>query len=215
MNALGTSLVAGVLAALAGTAVASSGSLVEFPPQVMPVVVQVNAHGRVTGIQPSQQLSPGLSQLLVQQLDAWIVKPALVKGRPVASRFIAEVAVRATPRRDGKYNASFVYVKGLPMPFGGAVHWNVIDGGLELALVSDDSIAPHHEWRVHCTTASDPRSAIATLRAQPSIIRSGTRSGPVPAAAARNAATPEMIRPAISAGPPNVRSTGVPHTEIR
>lgn len=137
MNPLRASLLACAVAAFAGTAVASSGSLVEFKPTVMPVVVQVDAQGRVTDILPSEQLTPQMQKMLVKQLDAWIIKPATVKGHPVGSRFIVEVAMQAKPRKDGDYDANFVYVKSMAMPFGGAVHWNVIDGGLELALVSD------------------------------------------------------------------------------
>jgi len=149
MKPLHASLIACAIAGFAGTALASSGSLVEFKPQVMPVVVQVDARGKVTDILPSEQLTPRLQQMLVKQIDAWIVKPATVKGHPVGSRFIVEVAMQAKPRKDGNYDASFVYVKSLAMPFGGAVHWNVINGGLELALVSDMG---GHERQVFDTT---------------------------------------------------------------
>lgn len=215
MKPLRASLIACAIAAFAGTAMASSGSLVEFKPQVMPVVVQVNAQGKVTDILPSEQLPPGLSQLLVHQLDTWIVKPAVVKGRPVSSRFIAEVAVHANPRKDGKYDASFVYVKSLPMPFGGAVHWNVINGGLELALVSDDSRAPHRVWHVHYTTARYPRSAVASAHARPSTTRAGVRSGPVPTSVSRSSPIPVMAHPAAPAPRPIARPVGAPETEIR
>ena len=150
MKPLHASVIACAIAAFAGTALASSGSLVEFKPQVMPVVVQVDAHGKVTDILPSEQLTPRLQQMLVKQIDAWIVKPATVKGHPVGSRFIVEVAMQAKPRKDGNYDASFVYVKSLAMPFGGVVHWNVINGGLELALVSD--MGGGHERQVFDTT---------------------------------------------------------------
>lgn len=148
MKPLRTSLLACAIAAFAGTAFASSGSLVYFKPRVMPVVVQVNAQGKVTDILPSEQLRPQTRNLLMKQLDAWIAKPATVKGKPVASTFIAEVAMRATPRKDGKYDVSFLYVKSLPMPFGGSVYWDNINGGLELALVSDNSATPVHHWVV-------------------------------------------------------------------
>lgn len=149
MNPLRASLIACAIVAFAGTAMASSGSLVEFRPTVMPVVVQVDAQGQVTDIQPSEQLTPRLQKMLVKQLDAWIIGPATVKGHPVGSRFIVEVAMQAKPRKDGNYDASFVYVKSLAMPFAGAVHWNVINGGLELALVSDMG---GHERQVFDTT---------------------------------------------------------------
>lgn len=142
MKALHMSLVACALAAFAGTGFASSGSLVSFKPAVMPVVVQVNTEGKVTSILPAMHLSREYRQLLVKQLDAWIVKPVFVKGHPVASRFIIEVGMRTQPRTDGKYNASFVYVRSLPIPYGGPVHWNVIDGGLRLALVPNVLMFP-------------------------------------------------------------------------
>jgi hypothetical protein len=125
------------VAAFAGTATASSGSLVEFTPRIMPVVVQVNAQGRVTDVLPSQQLEPWAREMLVKQIDAWIAEPAMDHGKPTASRFIMEVAMRVQPRKDGKYDANFVYVKSMPLAYGGALHWDVINGGLELALVSD------------------------------------------------------------------------------
>lgn len=137
MKPLSTSLIAGALVALAGTAMASSGSLVNFKPEVMPVVVQVNARGQVIDILPAVQLSQAYRQLLIKQLDVWITRPAEIKGEPVDSRFIIEVAMQAKPRKDGKYDASFVYVKSMPLAYGGALHWNVINGGLEYALVSD------------------------------------------------------------------------------
>lgn len=149
MKPLHASMIACAIAAFSGTAMASSGSLVEFKPAVMPVVVQVDAQGQVTDVLPSEQLAPWLQKMLVKQLDAWIIKPATVKGHPVSSRFIIEVAMQAKPRKDGNYDTSFVYVKSMAMPFAGAVHWNMINGGLELALVSDMG---GHERQVFDTT---------------------------------------------------------------
>jgi hypothetical protein len=137
MKSLQVGLLGCVVAAFAGPAMASSGSLVEFTPRVMPVVVQVNAKGRVTDILPSQQLEPWAREMLVEQIGAWIAGPAMDHGRPMASRFIMEVAMRVQPRKDGKYDANFVYVKSIPLAYGGALHWDVINGGLELALVAD------------------------------------------------------------------------------
>lgn len=215
MKALHVSLVASALAALAGTAMASSGSLVEFKPQVMPVVVQVNAQGKVTDVLPPQQLPPKLSQLLVRQLDEWVVKPATVKGHPVASRFIAEVAMRASPRKDGKYEASFVYVKSLPMPFGGAVHWNVIDGGLELALVSDDAMGRHHQWRLPYDDAGYPRTRVVPMRTRPDTAYPAGRSGPAPTTAGPAVPARNMASPAAAPQNATARGGSAPGTQIR
>lgn len=209
MKALHISLIAGVLAAVAGTAMASSGSLVEFKPLVLPVVVQVNAQGNVTDILPAVQISPRFRNLLVRQLDEWITSPALLRGHPVASRFIAEVAMRAKQRKDGMYDASFVYVKGLPMPFGGAVHWNVIDGGLQYTLVSDaaarasrtaSEMMTFQEFRRPFAPSERPSSS-------PSSIRPATQSvSPVPLPSSP---------PPPSAGGGNSRAPGAPGTPIR
>lgn len=211
MKSLRASLIACTIATFAGTAMASSGSLVEFKPQVMPVVVQVDARGQVTDILPSEQLTPRLQTMLIEQLDAWIIKPATVKGRPVSSRFIVEVAMQAKPRKDGNYDASFVYVKSLAMPFAGAVHWNVINGGLELALVSDmggherqvfdttdhwqGNHRPAHAWQPATRGGNSPRpafhaadrvSSMPTMAAPP-------QAAPLNAAASSNGA-PRVAR---------------------
>lgn len=201
MKALHAALIVCAIAAFAGTAMASSGSLVEFKPKVMPVVVQVDAQGQVTDIMPSEQLTPRLRKMLIKQLDAWIVKPATVKGHPVGSRFIVEVAMQAKPRKDGDYDASFVYVKSLAMPFAGAVHWNVINGGLELALVSDmggherqmfdttdhwqGNYRPTHAWQP-ATRGATPRPASSHAADRASSVSMPTMAV-APLAAPRNA----------------------------
>ena len=48
MKRFQTTLLFGMLSLAASAALASSGSLNEFRPKVMPVLVQVNAHGKVT-----------------------------------------------------------------------------------------------------------------------------------------------------------------------
>lgn len=212
MKPLRASAIACAIAAFAGTAMASSGSLVEFKPQVMPVVVQVNAEGQVTDILPSEQLTPLWKKMLIKQINAWIVRPAIVKDHPVASRFIIEVGMRAKPRQDGDYDANFVYVRSLPMPVAGAVHWNIIDGGLELALVSDTEGHPQqvfntfddwqgryrspHAWQPATRGGASPRSAA----------RTAYRASPMPTMITAPQASPSMTRPA---------TAGVPHTEIR
>lgn len=212
MKPFRASLLACAIAAVAGTAMASSGSLVEFKPQVMPVVVQVNAEGQVTDILPSEQLTPLWKKMLIKQVNAWIVRPAIVKDHPVASRFILEVAMQAKPRQDGAYDANFVYVKSLPLAFGGALHWDVIDGGLELALVSDMA---GHPRQVFDTTHHRPGSYQS-----PHAWQSATHEGPSPWPAARAAyrasTMPTMIT-APQASPSTTRSAtaGVPRTEIR
>jgi hypothetical protein len=212
MNSFRASLIFCAIATFAGTAMASSGSLVDFKPQVMPVLVQVDAHGRVTDVQPSFQLTPWSQKLLTQQLDAWISQPARDNGHPVSSRFIVEVAMRTIPRKDGKYDASFVYVKSLPAPLGGAMHWNIINGGLEIALVEDgtgraawNAPFPVREPRV-IFASRQPRSATAMGHVQPEgHARAAAQPQPMPVSAS----------PAAFSREPVARPTNAPSVRIR
>jgi hypothetical protein len=197
-----------VLAAVAGAALASTGSLVNFKPRVLPVVVAVNRQGHVTDILPAVALSRQYQQLLVKQLDAWIVKPATVKGRPVGSRFIVEVAMRAAPRHDGRYDASFVYVRSLPLAYGGALHWNVINGGLEYALVSDAS-TPGGRSRFEMMTFQMNRKPFVPQEIEP-VRRSADFAQP-----ASHASQPTPPMPTMRSRLPdeNARATGAPRVE--
>lgn len=139
MKAMRTVLFGSVLVAFSGIALAASGS----PPQtkgVLPVVVDVNAQGKVTDIVPAGHLSPQWNALLRKQLDAWITEPAHDKnGKPMDSRFVVEVKVNTQQRQDGKYDASFAYVKSLPVPISGPVHWEHRTNPQQLVLVGAGS----------------------------------------------------------------------------
>lgn len=141
----------GLLAAGSGAAMASSGSLTQFKPKVMPVLVQVNAHGKITDASPSEELSPKVNRLLMQNLAEMISKPATDRhGRPVSSQFIINVALQASPRAGGDYDANFAYVSTKPVP-AGSWYWVHIDGH-RLALADRNSIN-----RVQRIRYSDPR----------------------------------------------------------
>ncbi len=192
MKVLHTSLLGCAIAALAGTAFAASGIPINSKPEVMPVVVRVNAQGKVTGILPSRQLTPRWRSMLVKQLNEWITKPATEKGKPVASAFVVEVAMRAVQRKDGKYDTNFVYVKSLPMPVYGAVYWEHTNFPPQLALVGSDwmpAIGP--VWRV-----SPPVNYWALERAKQQQKNGNPPSAPVssnPQVATR------QVRPAVHA----------------
>jgi len=112
-------------------------SLNQFPHRVEPVLVQVNAQGRVTSASPAYQLTPKLNRLLRANLDGMIRKPAVDKhGKPIPSQFIMNMAVRTEPRTDGNYDAWFAYVSTKPVP-PGSWYWVHLDGD-RLALASQD-----------------------------------------------------------------------------
>jgi hypothetical protein len=62
----------------------------------------------------------------------------------VASQFIINLGLQATPRPDGAFDAKFVYVSTSPVP-PGSWYWLHIDGH-RLALKSSDSTATRHRF---------------------------------------------------------------------
>jgi len=127
MNRFHSLALVGALSVTAGTVMAASGSLSPFRPHVLPVLVQVDASGKVTNASPAVELSPAISRLLAKNLDEMITKPAYDHGRPVASQFVMNLALQAMPRDEGNYDAQFVYVSTTPVPTG-TWHWVNIDG---------------------------------------------------------------------------------------
>lgn len=109
------------------SALATSMSLNQFTPKVLPVLVQVDSHGKVTQVSSSIELSPRYDRLLRQSLDEMITRPANDHGRPVASQFVINLGLQTTPRPDGNFDAKFVYVSTSPVP-AGSWYWVHIDG---------------------------------------------------------------------------------------
>ncbi|WP_458070386.1 hypothetical protein [Rhodanobacter sp. BL-MT-08] len=133
---------AGVLVVSIGVAAASGPeSLSGFVPRVMPVLVRVNSHGKVTKISPSSNLSPAFERLLASDLNAWITGPAIIKGRAMDSEMIVNVALQVSPRGDGKYDTQFSYVSSSASPFPSS-HWVTLDGN-RLAIADDEDINPN------------------------------------------------------------------------
>ncbi|NMW23248.1 hypothetical protein HFP05_02215 [Rhodanobacter denitrificans] len=182
MKRFQTTLLFGVLSLAAGAALASSGSLNEFRPKIMPVLVQVNAHGKVTDASPAMELSPRLRRLLLQNLNEMIVKPATEHGRPVSSQFVANLVLRTTPRTEGDYDAQFAFVSSSPVP-SGSWYWVHIDGH-RLALASRDSINHGARIRFNENRRMDRSSYPMNYRsASTPLIQNATRSAPSPAPA--------------------------------
>jgi hypothetical protein len=117
----------GLLTAAAPVVATDSMSINHFTPKVLPVLVQVDSHGKVTDVSPSIELAPLYDRLLRQALDEMITQPAKDHGRPMSSQFVMNLALRTTPRADGRYDAKFVYVSTSPVP-AGSWYWVHIDG---------------------------------------------------------------------------------------
>lgn len=138
MKAIQLPLLLAMLATGMGAVANTSGSLNEFRPKVLPVLVQVDAQGKVTKASPAMELPPSLDRLLRANLNEMISKPATDrKGRPIASQFIINLTLSTTPNAGGNYDAKFSYVSTSPVP-AGSWYWVHIDGH-RLALASQDS----------------------------------------------------------------------------
>jgi len=138
-------LLLGLSAAGTGAATAASQSLNEFTPRVLPVLVQVDSHGKVTEVSSSIALAPRFDRLLRQTVDELITRPASAHGRPVASQFVMNLALRTTPRPDGAFDARFAYVSTSPVP-PGSWYW-VHEDGHRLALMRQDAARPGRVFR--------------------------------------------------------------------
>lgn len=152
----------GAWSALGGVAMAStsSGSLNPFPQRVLPVLVQVNAAGKVTSASPAIALEPQMSRLLSQNLNEMITKPAEARGRPIASQFILNLQIEAAKRPDGNYDAHFVSVSTQPVPAGNW-HWVDIEGRM-WALAGPDGHTPFQHTRQMEPMQRDNRYSPAT-----------------------------------------------------
>ncbi|MDE2278222.1 MAG: hypothetical protein KGK04_01410 [Xanthomonadaceae bacterium] len=132
-------------AALLGSTCAiadDSMSLNRFPHKVEPVLVRVDAHGRVTEASPAYALPAKMSRLLNANIREMISKPATDKhGRPISSEFIMNLALQAKPSGVGHYEAYFTYVSAKPVP-PGSWYWVHIDG-VRLALANQESLYIH------------------------------------------------------------------------
>lgn len=154
MKVMTTLVAAGAMALAAGTAGADSMSLNGFRDGVLPVLVKVDTHGKVTRLSSAIELTPRFDRLLRQTVDQLITGPATDHGKPVASQFVMKLGMQATPRPDGEYDTRFVYLASSPVPSGEWI-WQHEDGH-RLALVRADGLnrrGPrfrHHEapvWR--------------------------------------------------------------------
>ncbi|MFC5435499.1 hypothetical protein ACFPME_02965 [Rhodanobacter umsongensis] len=145
MKRFSTTMFAGVLAVGASAAMAATGSLNEFRPGFMPVLVHVDSRGKVTDVSPSAELSPKVTRLLRQSLDEMISKPATHHGRPISSQVVINLALQASPRQEGDYLARFVYVSSSPVP-NGSWYWVHIDGH-RLALANRNDFSRQQRIR--------------------------------------------------------------------
>jgi hypothetical protein len=168
-------LAVGLLMA-ASQAATASNSLSDFPLRTLPVLVSVDASGKVTDASPAMQLPPAIKRLLLTNLDEMVSGPAHSKDKPISSQCIINVALKATRRDDGNYDAGFTYLSTQPVPIG-RWHWVNLDGR-RLMLASDDYPRRMYPDRLDANPRSEFRSMPAHAPA------------PVPTPTANSAAAP-------------------------
>lgn len=123
-------------APLAGAA--QSMSLNGFRHHVLPVLVTVDSHGRVTRMDPAYELRPKMKKAVRHTVDAMITGPAVWKHKPIASQMIINLALNAEPRDDGNYDVRWMYAGKQPVPYDPSWVWSHIDGHrLALQRASD------------------------------------------------------------------------------
>ena len=128
-------LAVGLFAAASSTAMAS-GSMNDFPLKTLPVLVSVDAAGKITSASPAMELPPAIHRLLLTNLDEMVSGPAHWKGKAISSQCIINVALTTSPRDDGNFDAGFAYLSSQPVPIG-RWHWVNLDGR-RLMLANDD-----------------------------------------------------------------------------
>ncbi|RDS81899.1 hypothetical protein [Dyella psychrodurans] len=109
---------------------------------IEPVLVRVNAQGKVTDFIPAYPLSPELTRLLGANLNEMIHTPATTKdGKPVPTQFVINVALQSEPRSTGDYDVHFTYVSAFPIPLG-RWYWSRNNFG-QLALGSPNILSTY------------------------------------------------------------------------
>ena len=135
--AVGLCVVASQAAVASGSI---NGSMNNFPLRALPVLINVDSTGKIVSASPALELPPQIQRILLTNLDEMVTGPAQWKGKAVSSQCIINVALQASERPDGKFDAGFAYVSSQPVPIG-RWHWVNLDGR-RLMLASDDSPRP-------------------------------------------------------------------------
>ncbi|MGA7297825.1 MAG: hypothetical protein WBW92_09990 [Rhodanobacteraceae bacterium] len=103
---------------------------------VLPVLVAVNADGKVVRIDPAIHLRDRQMKELEKAVHTMITRPAMKDGHGIYSQFVLQLAV--SQDKTGAGGTTFSYVSSQPAP-PGPVHWVRRRGGSkngEFALVN-------------------------------------------------------------------------------
>ncbi len=176
MNKINVIALSTLLSLGASAALGESMSLTHFTPRFMPVLVQVNAMGKVTNVSPSVELTPQLDRLLRRNLDELISGPATYKGKAIASQFVINLTLNATAQEQGNYAAQFAYLSSSPVP-NGSWYWVHVDGH-RLALAERGSFNRNTVSDRPGSRGIQPRYVDHSTRAVMPPMRTATQAAP-------------------------------------
>lgn len=90
---------------------------------LLPILVNVDATGKVTGISPAYKLRPSFQRLLRNTISKMVTKPAMKNGKAVNSQFVLTLSVLISKAVNGKAQTTLKYLSVKPLP-PGTWHWN-------------------------------------------------------------------------------------------
>lgn len=88
----------------------------------LPVLVKVDSKGKVGDISSAYSISPAFQKLIHATLAKMITKPAMKKGKPVASQFVITFGVIKQQVASGQTSVSLKYLGSKALPPGNW-HW--------------------------------------------------------------------------------------------
>lgn len=144
-----------------GPAMAATGpSPQKTVDHTIPVLLKVNAQGKITSMEPAYKLDPQLQQRLHKVLDGMITQPAHDKnGNAIVSQLVMTMDIQTTPRANGTYNVTFSYVSAKPVP-AGTWKWSQHPVHGKLALVKQGGHGERMmmaQWHRHRARAINQR----------------------------------------------------------
>lgn len=105
---------------LSGVAVADDHAAAEqATPKVEPLLVKVDAQGKVVSMLPAYKLPASLEQTLRTTVEGMVKKPAVDKdGHPIPSQFIMNMAMQVQPGANGTNSVQFTVASIKQVPDG-------------------------------------------------------------------------------------------------
>lgn len=89
----------------------------------LPVLVKVDATGKVTGISPAYNLRPSFQRLLRDTINKMVTKPAMKNGKAVNSQLVITLSVLTGKAVNGRAETTLRYLSVKPLP-PGTWHWS-------------------------------------------------------------------------------------------